>query len=87
MPAAWRLAGEVRHGFTHFELHLTLYAATVPRVEADGFLCDAGSLDGEALPSLMRKCVAAVYVDGASTRRSIRSSRATASSRRTDTGE
>jgi hypothetical protein len=60
----------------------------VPRIEADGFLRSAGSLDDEALPSLMRKCVAAVYLDGASTRssrRSIRSSRATTSSRRTDT--
>jgi A/G-specific adenine glycosylase len=57
MAAAWRAAGTVRHGFTHFELHLALYAATVPRIEADGFLRDAGSLDDEALPSLMRKCV------------------------------
>ena len=62
MPAAWRAAGEVRHGFTHFELFISLYAAAVPRIEAEGFLRDAGSLEGEALPSLMRKCVAAVGV-------------------------
>jgi A/G-specific adenine glycosylase len=60
MPAAWYAAGEVRHGFTHFELFIDLYAAAVPRIEAEGFLRDAGSLEGEALPSLMRKCVAAV---------------------------
>ena len=29
MPAAWRPAGEVRHGFTHFELRIGVYAATV----------------------------------------------------------
>jgi A/G-specific adenine glycosylase len=58
MAAPWRPAGEVRHGFTHFELHLALFSATVARIDADGFLCDAGSLDDEALPSLMRKCVA-----------------------------
>jgi A/G-specific adenine glycosylase len=57
MPAAWRAVGEVRHGFTHFELHLALYAATVTRIDADGFLRDAAALEGEALPSLMRKCV------------------------------
>ncbi len=62
MPAAWRAAGEIRHGFTHFELHLAVYAASVARIEADGFLRDAGALDSEALPSLMRKCVAAVGV-------------------------
>jgi A/G-specific adenine glycosylase len=60
MPAAWRTAGEVRHGFTHFELHLELRAATVPVIAANGFLRDAAALDTEALPSVMRKCVAAV---------------------------
>jgi A/G-specific adenine glycosylase len=54
----WRRAGEVRHGFTHFELHLALYAATVPSIEADGFLRPTAALAHEALPSLMRKCVA-----------------------------
>jgi len=66
MPAPWRPAGEVRHGFTHFELHLALYAATVPSIEADGFLRPAADLHDEALPSLMRKCVAAC-IDRAST--------------------
>lgn len=61
MPATWRHAGEVRHGFTHFELRLALYAATVPSIEADGFLRPAAMLTDEALPSLMRKCVAAIH--------------------------
>ena len=57
MPAAWRPAGQVRHVFTHFELHLDVYAARVPAIRADGFLRPADGLDDEALPSLMRKCV------------------------------
>ena len=36
MPADWRPAGEVRHGFTHFALTIDLLAARVPRIEADG---------------------------------------------------
>jgi hypothetical protein len=50
----------VRHGFTHFELRIALYAAKVPSIEADGFLRDAADLANEALPSVMRKCVRAV---------------------------
>ena len=57
MSAAWRPAGEVRHGFTHFELSLVLFAAVVPRIEADGFVHPVVALDDEALPSVMRKCV------------------------------
>jgi A/G-specific adenine glycosylase len=60
MEARWRRAGEVRHGFTHFELRLELYAAAVPSIEAEGFLRHATLLDAEALPSVMRKCVRAV---------------------------
>ncbi len=58
MAAAWRHAGEVRHVFTHFELRLGVFAARVPRIAAEGFLRPAASLDAEALPSVMRKCVA-----------------------------
>ncbi len=60
MRADWRPAGEVRHGFTHFELHIALFAAEVPAIEAAGFLRSAAALDVEALPSVMRKCVALV---------------------------
>ena len=60
MPAAWRPAGEVRHGFTHFELHIALFAAEVQSIGGDGFLHPLDALDAAALPSLMRKCVAAV---------------------------
>jgi A/G-specific adenine glycosylase len=57
MQAAWRPAGEVRHGFTHFELRIALLAATVPDIAADGFLRPVVDLDAEALPSVMRKCI------------------------------
>ncbi len=55
--ADWRPAGQVRHGFTHFELILNLFAAQVPTIAADGFLRPVGDLEAEALPSVMRKCV------------------------------
>jgi A/G-specific adenine glycosylase len=57
MAADWRAAGEVRHGFTHFELRLAVFAAQVERIEAAGFLRPGAALAQEALPSVMRKCV------------------------------
>jgi A/G-specific adenine glycosylase len=57
MDVRWREAGEVRHGFTHFELTLRLYAAQVPRIDAHGFQRSIAALANEALPSVMRKCV------------------------------
>ena len=66
MPAAWRPAGQVRHGFTHFELRIELFAARVKRIKAEGFLRPLARLGEEALPSVMRKCarVAAGLADG-----------------------
>lgn len=58
MPAAWRRAGQAMHGFTHFELSIDVYAATVPVIEAEGFLRPVTALAEEALPTVMRKCVA-----------------------------
>jgi A/G-specific adenine glycosylase len=57
MDVAWRAAGQVRHGFTHFELTIDLFAACVERIEADGFQHPIVALSDEALPSVMRKCV------------------------------
>jgi A/G-specific adenine glycosylase len=57
MPAAWQPAGQVRHGFTHFELTIDLYSARVPRIDAPGFERPIEMLAHEALPSVMRKCV------------------------------
>ena len=59
-PADWRPAGQARHGFTHFELSIDLFAASVPAIAGEGFLRPVVALDGEALPSVMRKCVAVV---------------------------
>ncbi|MDR3534294.1 MAG: A/G-specific adenine glycosylase [Rhodopila sp.] len=57
MRLDWRGAGQVRHGFTHFELIIDVLAAHVPRIEADGFAHPLEALDDAALPSVMRKCV------------------------------
>ncbi len=63
MATEWRAAGQARHGFTHFELTIDVYAATVPVIAADGFLRSSARLDEEALPSLMRKCVRVAMKD------------------------
>jgi A/G-specific adenine glycosylase len=56
-----RRVGVVTHTFTHFPLELVVYVATVPAdavaPEGTRWVALAG-LDGEALPSLMRKVVA-----------------------------
>ena len=62
---AWRrIAGVVRHVFTHFPLELSVYVVEV----AASTLAPAGArwakvseLGGEALPSLMRKVVAHAF--------------------------
>ena len=56
--ASWRIAGKAAHGFTHFELRLNVYAATVPAIIAEGEMHDLRSLDQAALPTVMRRCVA-----------------------------
>ena len=57
MAADWRHAGDARHGFTHFELGIAVYAASVDAIEAEGFTRADSALGTEALPSVMRKCV------------------------------
>jgi A/G-specific adenine glycosylase len=57
MAAAWQPAGQVRHGFTHLELVIDLFAARVERIDARGFLHPIEHLAAAALPSVMRKCV------------------------------
>ena len=58
MAARWMPIGDIRHVFTHLELRISLYAAQVPAILAEGYLQNASQLAGEALPSVMRKCVA-----------------------------
>ncbi|MBI3504007.1 MAG: A/G-specific adenine glycosylase [Proteobacteria bacterium] len=57
---AWRtLAGRVRHGFTHFELELTVWAAQGRRADIEGGQwVPIDRLDDVALPTLMRKVIA-----------------------------
>ena len=57
MQLDWRAVGQVRHGFTHFELVIDLLAAHVPQIDAEGFAQSLDALDNAALPSVMRKCV------------------------------
>ena len=57
MRAAWRRMGEARHGLTHFELVLDVYAAEVPVIAAEGFTRPVADLGQAALPTVMRKCV------------------------------
>jgi len=59
LPAAWRpLDGIVRHGFTHFELELSLLAGTVGAAGAwQGTWCPVEHLSDYALPTLMKKVV------------------------------
>ncbi|MEQ9640373.1 MAG: A/G-specific adenine glycosylase [Alphaproteobacteria bacterium] len=52
--ARWRHVGEVAHGFTHFELRLTVYAATT-KTAVDGHWQPVDALDAVALPTLMNK--------------------------------
>ncbi len=57
MPASWRLAGAIEHGFTHFALRLEVYFAEVGVIDAEGFIVASAGVEVEALPSVMHKCV------------------------------
>jgi len=56
MAAEWRPAGQVRHGFTHFQVIIELYAASVACIRGAGLVRPIAALGEEALPSVMRKC-------------------------------
>jgi A/G-specific adenine glycosylase len=71
-PEWRRIAGSVRHVFTHFPLELDVYVALVPqRTAAPAGMrwVAVAALAGEALPSLMRKVIAHADI-GARSRRS-----------------
>ncbi len=64
LRAAWRLlSGEVRHSFSHFDLELRVAMASISRRDIDGRddaairWVSRAKLDGEALPSVMRKII------------------------------
>jgi A/G-specific adenine glycosylase len=57
--ASWRpLGGVVRHGFTHFDLELSLLVGSARGADADcGVWCPVDRLSDYALPTLMKKVV------------------------------
>ncbi len=58
--AQWKSMGVVTHVFTHFELRLTIYLGRTKQIETGkGWWEPLDSLDGQALPSVMKKAVAA----------------------------
>lgn len=67
--AAWKMAGEVEHTFTHFHLKLSVQTVEVgDRPPPNGcFWLDAAAVAGEALPSVIQKAVK--VATGTSTRR------------------
>ncbi|WP_415717954.1 A/G-specific adenine glycosylase [Roseibium sp.] len=61
-PAPWNMcAGEVKHTFTHFHLKVTVYKAEIPSQtvpeSSDTWWSLPGDLEGEALPTVMRKII------------------------------
>lgn len=61
-PAGWkRMIAPVEHTFTHFHLVLEVYRAEVPSSTpaGDGWWSQPSEIDGEALPSVFRKVLAA----------------------------
>jgi A/G-specific adenine glycosylase len=58
VAARWRaLPGVVRHGFTHFELEITILAGAARRPGGDGIWVALDRLGDHALPTLMKKVV------------------------------
>ena len=55
--ADWHFAGTARHVFTHFELLADVYRAHVDVITAPGLHRTVDSLGGEALPTVMRRCI------------------------------
>lgn len=69
VTAKWKKrVGTVEHTFTHFHLVLTVYvgeASAKAATKADGIWTPREALEGEALPSVMRKVVALGLLEGA----------------------
>ncbi|PRD45733.1 A/G-specific adenine glycosylase [Phyllobacterium phragmitis] len=64
-PARWRASGGIVHVFTHFELRLSVYRADdVAEQAADnGWWALPDELPDEALPTVMKKAIAAAIPD------------------------
>ncbi|MBB3392485.1 A/G-specific adenine glycosylase [Rhizobium sp. BK275] len=59
--AGWESAGTVTHVFTHFELRLSIFRAAIPApVQTnDGWWEPVTNLEAQALPTIMKKAIAA----------------------------
>lgn len=59
VAADWRSKGAIRHVFTHFELELSVYGATITEMGpgAQGWWSTPDDLPGEALPTVMKKVI------------------------------
>lgn len=65
-PAAWRPAGSVAHGFTHFDLTLKVWRADLDETPpGEGWWSSPNAITQEALPTLMRKAIATGLGTGA----------------------
>lgn len=69
--AEWLPSGAITHIFTHFELRLTIYAARNVRKPAggNGWWISVENLHDEALPTVMKKAIAAAIPDAFAKRR------------------
>ncbi|MCQ4632020.1 A/G-specific adenine glycosylase [Shinella sp. CPCC 100929] len=58
-PADWQACGTVTHVFTHFELRLSIYRSMVSGAvrAGEGWWQPKETLDGEALPTVMKKAI------------------------------
>lgn len=73
-PAAWRLAGRVQHVFTHFALDLTVWRGEVGGMTAPAGHWWSNAINGEALPTVMKKAIEAA-MPGATKKRKAAGSR------------
>ena len=64
-PANWIATGNITHVFTHFELRLKIYKAhdVEKDIAAGGWWVKVDKLGGEALPTVMKKAIAAAIPD------------------------
>lgn len=64
-PADWQARGTVTHVFTHFQLRLSVYHSMVTgkRFASNGWWQAKETLDGEALPTVMKKAITQAIPD------------------------
>jgi A/G-specific adenine glycosylase len=71
-PGTWMPAGSITHIFTHFELRLSIYRANAVAKNSGngGWWVKVENLPGEALPTVMKKAIAAAIPDAFAKKRS-----------------